>query len=299
MGEVHKYVALLGRPNVGKSTLFNRLLGARVAAVTHKPHTTRGNIRGILDFDEVRTVLLDTPGLHRGGRHRLNRVLNGNILHALERAQACLLLSDCRHWSGDDDAMLDIVRRAGKPCTLILNKIDRVSDKTLLAGVLEERARLHDFHALIPLSARFERSMDAVKREMTGMPCTPADAGEADETADAGRERLVAELIREQIMLDTHDEVPYASHIEVMTCEQRKETLYCAAKIIVERESQRAIVIGRGGRSIRHIGVRARRALQVVLDTPVYLDLKVKVAAAWRDDPDIVRSYIDAPLRDF
>ena len=289
----HRYIALLGRPNAGKSTLFNRLLGERVAAVTHKPHTTRCNIRGALDLGDIRAVLVDTPGLHRGGRHRLNRVLNGNIAHALECVRACVLLSDCRHWGADDEAALELIKRSEKPCVLVLNKVDLIGDKTKLVDVLKERDGLHDFHALIPMSARYDKSMDAVKREIAEVLSGEAEDGESDfGVGESGRE-LAGELIREQLMLDTHAEVPYASHVEVVEYERRGKTLYCAAKIIVERESQRAIVVGRGGRSIKHIGGRARRAMQAVLGSPVYLDLKVSVVGAWRNDPEIVRSYMD------
>ena len=291
------YLALLGRPNVGKSTLFNRLLGRRAAAVTHKPHTTRSNIRGVLETGDDRIILIDTPGLNQGGRHRLNRVLNRNISIALERVHACLLLCECGPWRRDDESMLELIKSAGKPCLLVLNKVDRVRDKTALLDVLRDRDSRHDFHALVPLSARFDQSTGELTREVLRLPMTLGAQDKLDQVgaqgADSGVDErgLVEELVREQIMLGTQNEVPYASHVRVVLCEQRKRVLYCVAHIFAERESQRAILIGRGGRAIKQIGSRARRVLQTVLSKPVHLELQVKVADAWRNDSNIVRSY--------
>ena len=301
------YLALLGRPNVGKSTLFNRLLGQHIAAVTHKPHTTRCTIRGILDIDDKsagktdtgkRVVLIDTPGLHRGARHELNRALNRSISYALEKVRACVLIAECGDWRQDDDAILNLIKRADKPCILVINKVDCLSDKTRLLKLLEERGGKHDFSALVPLSARRDKSFDGLKKEIARVlpamtPEMTEEAGDEDGVDVAPNEReLIAELIREQVILLTHNEVPYATHVEVLLCEQRGRVLYCLAKIITERKSQGAILVGRGGRAIKHIGSHARKVLQTVLNKPVYLDLKVQVVSAWRNNPDIVKSYL-------
>lgn len=301
-------LALLGRPNVGKSTLFNRLLGRRVAAVTRKPHTTRCNIRGVLEVESKRYVLVDTPGLHRDKQHQLNRALNQNVARALERVQACLLISECDAWRRDDGAILKLIQDVGKPCVLILNKVDRLRDKTELLDVLRRRDELHDFHALIPLSARFDSSHDELNREIAKLPMAQAVDGAVDANADAtaggeggddaitSERSLIEEIVREQLLLNMRDEVPYAAHVRVALVEKRGRALFCAARIIVERESQRAIVVGRGGRSIKQLGIRARRVLQTVLKKPIYLELRVQVVGAWRNDPNIVRSYMSDRL---
>lgn len=294
------YAALLGRPNVGKSTLFNRLLGLRTVAVTHKPHTTRCNIRGIVKHENSRIVLIDTPGIHRDRKHRLSGILNRNITHALSRIHVCVLIVECERWESDDRRLLDLIRETAKPCILLLNKIDRVPDKTHLFQTLTRLSSLHDFAELIPVSALRDKSFDTLKKAMCRLlPQADKNNQTTDtrkhtaESKEKHERLLVEEIIRETIMLDLHKEVPYASHVRIVHWSSKDDVLHCRAHILVERESQKAIVLGRGGKNIKRLGSQARHTLEAMLKRSIYLEIRVVVHDAWRNDPEVVRAYID------
>ena len=287
----HGFVALLGRPNVGKSTLFNCLLGKRVAAVTHKAQTTRCNIRGVIDDPRGHIMLLDTPGAHRGQRHQLNSILNRNVSHAIDSVNICLLIAEYNCWKKEDKAVLGLIKEYDKPCLLLLNKIDRLRDKTRLLKQIDTLKNEHTFADIIPISALSNQSNQIIKKAIYQQ--LPENSNEDLGPVTATPKFLITEFIREQLMTLLHQEVPYASHVEVMQYEKRERHWYALVHIIVERESQRAIIIGRGGRSIKNIGTQARQTLETLLKQPMYLELQVKVNSAWRNDPNIVKSYLE------
>ncbi len=285
------FVALAGRPNVGKSTLFNRLVGAHLSAVTHKPQTTRYNIRGVLTQQSRQMIFVDTPGLHHRARRSLNRVLNKNALRALHDVDVVVMMAAYDRWLADDDAVLEAVKACGKPALLVLNKVDRARDKSALLETLAGAARKHDFKEIFPLSALRDNDFDRLTQALGA--CLPAGdfIFDEDQLSDRSERFIVAELVREQLMLELHQELPYAAHVEIERFEERAAMAHVSAVIFVEKENQRAIVIGHGGARLKRIGTRARRDAERLLGRRVFIELWVKTKSAWQQDPAVISAY--------
>lgn len=285
------FVALTGRPNVGKSTLFNRLIGAHLSPVTHKPQTTRYNVRGILSESRRQMIFVDTPGLHRRARHSLDRVMNRNALRALDDVDAVAMMVAYDRWLPEDEAVLEAVKACGKPAFLLLNKVDRARDKSALLGLIRAASRRHDFKEIFPLSALRDAGFSGLTAALG--ECLPVRdfVFEPDQLSDRSERFLAAELVREQLMLELHQELPYAAHVEVERFEERSPGARISAVILVEKENHRAIVIGRGGVRLKRVGTRARREIERLTGKRVFLQLWVKARSAWRRDPAVVNAY--------
>jgi len=284
------FVSLIGRPNVGKSTLLNRLLGQKLAIVSPKPQTTRNRIRGILTRPGVQVVYVDTPGLHPP-RGKLGRFMADTAAQALEDVDAAVLVVEATAPPELDAAVLDALRTVTAPVVLALNKVDRVADRGRLLPLLEAYAGLRSFHALVPLSAAHGSGVDRLEAILLdllppGPPLYPPDT-----LTDQPETFFVGETIREQLFLATRHEVPYASAVRVDEVVDRGPAgpLYLRANVFVERDSQKAIVIGEGGRVLKRIGQGARRELEAFFGVPVYLDLRVRVRKDWRQDDRALR----------
>lgn len=277
------YTALLGRSNVGKSTLFNRLLGTHLSAVTHKQQTTRYNIDGILTEQNYQIVFVDTPGLHRARKNSFNRWLNENAQLALNRVDVVLLLVERNVWTPEDEDVLQRIAASNKPCILIMNKCDLVKDKSELLMFIKQTAQRHDFVEIFPVSALRDKEFEALKQGIAKfLPQRPLFHFPEDQLTDRSERFLVAEFIREQAMLNLHRELPYAIHVEIETFEDKGKLLHINAVIFVLKDSQRSIVIGKNGDCIKRIGSRARRQIEAFLNKQVYLQLWVKVAKDWQ-----------------
>jgi GTP-binding protein Era len=281
------FVALIGRPNVGKSTMLNALVGRKVAIVSDKPQTTRHRIAGVMHRGEDQVVFLDTPGVHRP-RHRLGEYMSRAAVSALEGVDAACLVVDATSpvpGPGDRRAA-ELVAGAGCPAFLVLNKVDVGGE-----GALPAYAALAPFRATFAVSALTGQGLPELAEALVaampeGHPYFPADA-----VTDRPEEFLVAELVREQVFALTRDEVPHAVHVAVDEMTPRAGGLvFIAATIYVERESQKGIVIGAGGRMLKEIGTRARAEITRILGSPVYLQLRVKVKEGWRDRPGSLQS---------
>ena len=279
-------VSLVGRPNAGKSTLLNRFVGQKLAIVSDKPQTTRHRILGARHTPDAQIVFIDTPGIHKP-MHRMNRRMVDAALDALRDADVVVLVVDTASRPGaGDQFVLDLLTRAGKPVILALNKIDLVRKPALLP-MIERYARALDFRAIVPVSALGGDGQDALEREIVaalpeGEPLYP-EAYLTDQT----QRTLAAELVREKVLQHTRDELPYSTavvidHFEEPPAPGAPTTIY--ASILVDHDSQKPIVIGRGGEMIKRIGTDARRDLEEMLDGRVHLDLHVKVRQDWRDD---------------
>jgi GTP-binding protein Era len=280
------YVALVGRPNAGKSTLLNRLVGEKIAAVSNKPQTTRHQIRGVITRPEGQVVLVDTPGVHQPG-YLLNRRMMAAVHDALEGVDLVCLLRDASVPTGNGDRfVLDLVKRAGKPSILILNKTDRLEDKRALLPLIEWYSREHEWRGVVPLSARTgDQLEDLVKEFVANLPEGEPIFGE-DELTDQPMRALVAEMVREKILHVTGEELPYVTAVVTERYEEVSDELarvYCA--VYVERESQKRIIIGKGGARLKQIGTEARRDIERLVGHRVYLELFVKVEEGWRDSP--------------
>ncbi|HEX7957093.1 MAG TPA: GTPase Era [Pyrinomonadaceae bacterium] len=280
------YVALVGRPNAGKSTLLNRLVGEKIAAVSNKPQTTRHQIRGVITRPEGQVVLVDTPGVHQPG-YLLNRRMMAAVHGALDDVDLVCLLRDASVPTGNGDRfVLDLVRRSGKPAILLLNKTDRLEDKRKLLPLIEWYSREHEWRGVVPLSARTGDQLEDLVREFVANLPAGEPIFEEDELTDQPMRTLVAEMVREKILHVTGEEIPYVTAVVTERYEEVSEDLarvYCA--VYVERPSQKSIIIGRGGARLKQIGTEARRDVERLVGHKVYLELFVKVEEGWRDSP--------------
>jgi GTP-binding protein Era len=279
-------VALVGRPNAGKSTLLNRLVGQKVAIVSDKPQTTRTRILGVRNGEGGQIVFIDTPGIHRP-LHRLNVRMVDVAVQSISQADVVCAVADATEAVGGGDQYLGtLLARGSVPMILALNKIDRVAKPALLP-LIEQWSRLARFEAIVPVSALTGENEDALlKALLLHLP-----EGEAlypdDYLTDQPERSFVAEIVREKVLRHTRDELPFSSAVLVDRFEEANERglmrLFCT--ILVERESQKPIVIGRGGAMIKRIGTEAREELERFFGTKVFLDLRVKTRAGWREDP--------------
>jgi GTP-binding protein Era len=285
------FVSLVGRPNAGKSTLLNRLLGQKIAIVTPKPQTTRNRIRGIRTLPGAQIIYVDTPGLHPA-RGKLGRFLAATVAESLLAVDAVVFVADASRAPGAaDDQALAALGAVTAPVLLALNKIDLVPDKAALLPRLEAYAARLAFRALVPISATTGAGVARLEGELlTLLPAGPS-LYPPDAVTDQPETFFVAETIREKLLLATRAEVPYAAAVRVEELTDRGPAgpLYIHASVFVERPSQKAIVIGEGGRSLKRIGQAARRELEAFFRVPVYLDLRVRVRKDWRRDDRALR----------
>ena len=282
------FVTVLGRPNVGKSTLVNRLVGQKVAIVTSRPQTTRNRILGIINRPHAQVVLIDTPGIHRAST-ALGRQMMGEVSQALEGIDLLAVMIDASGGLTAGDALaLEHAKRFRGPVFLLLNKIDRVAKPTLLP-LMERCAREFASTEIIPVSALTGDGAElALARLIVHLP-----EGEPyfpkDQITDQPERFLAAEIIRERVMTNTRQEVPHAVAVRVEAFEEGARLMRIRAGICVEREGQKAILIGRGGERLKAIGTAARQELEEILGSKVFLELRVKVERDWRQDPRIVQ----------
>lgn len=280
------YVALVGRPNAGKSTLLNRLVGEKIAAVSNKPQTTRHQIRGVITRPEGQIVLVDTPGVHQPG-HLLNRRMMAAVHDALEGVDLVCLIRDASAPTGNGDRfVLGLVKESGRPALLLLNKTDKLEDKRKLLPLIEWYSCEHEWRAVVPLSARTGDQLEDLVREFIASLPEGEPLFEEDELTDQPLRVLVAEMVREKILKTTGEEIPYVTAVVTERYEEVSDELtriYCA--VYVERPSQKGIVIGRGGARLKQIGAEARRDIERLVGHRVYLELFVKVEEGWRDSP--------------
>jgi GTP-binding protein Era len=287
------FVSILGRPNAGKSTLLNALIGEKIAIVTNKPQTTRNRIQGIINVQPKtkrpagQIVLIDTPGVHKP-INSLNRRMMKEVYDALEGCDLLLLIVDVTAKFGTGDKfVLDIVKKSGQPCFLLLNKIDALDKQKLLPLIAEYRS-LHDFAEVIPISALKRDGLDMLLNTVVRTLPEGPRYFPKDQITDQPERFLVAELIREQVLLAAEQEVPYATTVLIEQYEEGARLTRIAATIYCERDGQKAILIGKGGATLKRIGSAARFQIERVLGMRVYLELFVKVKSGWRDSRQFV-----------
>ncbi len=281
------FVAIVGRPNVGKSTLTNRLVGQKVAIVSKRPQTTRTRILAVVNRTDGQIVLLDTPGIHKP-QHRLNQRMVDVAVRSLGQADAALWLVDVTEPIGPGDRYVgDLLRRSRLPVFIGVNKIDRVKKPTLLPA-MEKLHRLLEVAEIFPLSA-LEGDGCEVLAEALLACLPPGDRLYPEDFLSDQLERFfVAELVRERILEHTRDELPYTTGVLVESFKEEAGLVRIHAVVLVERESQKGILIGKGGQRLKQIGSQARQEIEAVLASRVYLGLFVKVAPAWREDPKLL-----------
>lgn len=279
------YAALIGRPNAGKSTLLNRLVGEKIAAVSNKPQTTRHRIKGVVTLPEGQIVFIDTPGVHKPG-HLLNRRMMAAVHDAILSVDVVVLMRDASVSTGNGDRfVLDLVKRSEKPAVLILNKIDKVREKGELLPLIDMYRNEYDFAEIVPVSALKGDAVETMLHSLVKYLPIGDAIFSADELTDESVRTIAAEMVREKILRSTGEEIPYVTAVvtEVFDEETNPElvTIYCA--IYVERASQKKIIIGKQGARIRDIGTAAREDIEKLLEKKVFLKLFVKVVEDWRN----------------
>ncbi|QSX78236.1 GTPase Era [Agrilutibacter solisilvae] len=285
------HVAVIGRPNVGKSTLVNALVGAKVSIVSPRPQTTRHRLLGIATFPEGQLLLVDTPGIHREQKRAMNRLMNRAARGALEGVDAALLVVRAGQWDDEDTLAYDALRDAGLPVVLVVNQVDRITDKTKLLPYLAKVSEGREFAGVHPISALKRSGLEAlVKTVLTHVPEQPALYGE-DEITDKSQRFLAGELVREQLMRQLGEELPYATTVEIERFVEDGNLLRIGAVIWVERDGQKLIVIGKGGERLREIGMKSRLQMERLFGSKVFLETWVRVREGWSDDEAALRAF--------
>jgi GTPase len=282
------FVAVLGRPNAGKSTLVNKLVGEKVAIVTSRPQTTRNRIHGIVNRPNAQVVLIDTPGLHRPDS-ALGKQMMGEVDAAIDAVDVVALIVDASEETGQGDRRaLERVSRFSGTRVLLLNKIDRISKGQLLPRI-EAASKMGEFAEIIPISALTGDGVErALEKFIEYLPAGPPHFP-SDQYTDQPERFLAGEIVREKAMAATTQEVPHAVAVLVDSFEESDKLIRIRATIYVEKEGQKGILIGRGGASLKRIGTEARKELESILGTKIFLELYVKVQKDWRNNPQIVR----------
>ena len=285
------FVSIIGRPNVGKSTLLNSILGEKIVITSDKPQTTRNRIKGIHNVPGAQMVFIDTPGIHRA-KSMLNKYMVEEALASIKEVDVILFLVEADATAGSQEALiLELLAEVTTPVVLVINKIDLVPKEALLASI-ERYARLYSFREIVPVSAitgdGVERVVELVHRYLPEGPLYFPD----EILTDLPERFIVAEIVREKVFRLTRDEVPYSVAVEVESFKERPDGLIAIAAVInVERDSQKGIVIGRKGEMLKKIGMQARREIEQLLDARVFLELFVRVRKDWSENPRMLKEF--------
>lgn len=284
------YVALVGRPNVGKSTLLNRLLGQKISITSSKPQTTRHRILGIKTLSNAQIIYVDTPGLHQDAHKALNRALNLAASSAIFDVDAAIFLVDAQRWRDEDQEVLEKLRQAGVPVVLAVNKIDKLQDREELLPLMYSLGERFEFSDIVPVSALKGDNVDALETCVLKHLPESSPMFPEDQVTDRSERFLASEIIREKLFRRLGQELPYGLTVETEQFREEKDLLRINGLIWVERASHKKIVIGRRGSMLKAVGREAREDMEKLFGNKVYLELWVKVKQGWTDDARAVRS---------
>ncbi len=284
------YVAIIGRPNVGKSTLLNHILGQKISITSRKPQTTRHRVLGIKTEGRDQVVFVDTPGLHKGARKAINRYMNRAAHSAIADVDVVVMVVDRTQWTDEDEWVLEQALAGPAPVILAVNKVDLLEKKSTLLPHLQFLADQADFKAILPISALNRHNIDELEQ------CIREELPESvhffpeDQVTDRSQRFMAAEMVREKIMRQLGEELPYAITVEIEEFAERDGVLHISALIYVERDGQKRILIGKGGSRLRSIGAEARKDMEALFESKVMLKLWVKIKSGWSDDERALRS---------
>ena len=284
------YVAIVGRPNVGKSTLLNHLLGQKISITSRKPQTTRHQVLGIKTEGDYQIIFVDTPGLHQGGEKAINRFMNRAASSAISDVDLVLFVIDRTAWTEEDQLVLERIRLSGRPVVLVVNKVDLLEDKASLLPHLEFLAKQADFLSIVPASALRRHNIEELERLVVSHLPEADHFFPEEQITDRSQRFLAAEIVREKIMRQLGDELPYSVAVEIEEFAEQDAVLHISALILVERKGQKKILIGEKGARLRSIGTEARVDMEKLFDSKVMLRLWVKVRSGWSDDERALRS---------
>lgn len=284
-------IAVLGRPNVGKSTLVNAMVGAKVSIVSPRPQTTRHRLMGIASFPEGQLLLVDTPGIHGQQKRAMNRMMNRAARGAVEGVDAAMLVIEAGRWTDDDALAYQALRNSGVPCVLVINKVDKFPDKGALLPFMAEVTRDREFSSVYPLSALKKRGLEGLVKTLLALVPESEALYAEDEITDRSERFLAGELVREQLMTRLGEELPYSATVEIEKFELDGEMLRIAAVVWVEREGQKPIVIGKGGERLKAISTGARIGMEKLFGRKVFLETWCRVREGWSDDEAALRRF--------
>lgn len=284
------YVAIVGRPNVGKSTLLNHLLGLKLSITSRKPQTTRHNVLGIKTENDCQLIFVDTPGIHRGQNKAINRHMNRSAETAIRDVDIVVFVVDRLIWTDTDQVVLDQLVDLKSPVIIAINKVDRIDDADQLLPYIERLHSLLPSAEVIPVSALQKKNLDLLEERIKVLTPENAFLFPEDQITDRSERFLAAELVREKITRQLGEELPYQIAVEIEAFEIRGKTRHINALILVEREGQKKIIIGEKGQRIKSIGQQARIDMERLFDSKVMLNLWVKVRSGWSDDERALRS---------
>jgi len=292
-------IAIVGRPNVGKSTLVNRLIGQKLCITSRRPQTTRHAIIGVHTVGDAQAVLIDTPGLHNRRKGALNRYLNRTAAAALADVDVLVFVVDRLYWTDEDQAVLERLREHRAPLLLAINKVDLLPDKSVLLPRIEAHAESGLYSEIIPLSAHTGHNVASLEQRLLDLLPEGAHMFAEDQYTDRSERFLAAEVVREKLTRQLDQELPYVLSVEIERFQRNKKLLTINAVIWVERASQKAIVIGRGGEGLKRVGSRARKDMERLFGQQVLLHLWVRVKERWTDDEQALQrlGYVETPGR--
>jgi GTPase len=292
------FIVLIGRPNAGKSTLLNQVLKHKVAIVSNKAQTTRNTIRGILTHDDYQLVFLDTPGVHKP-QHELGRQLNRLAFSSLEGVDLIYFLIDAtKKFGSGDQGVLDLLIKQNLPIFLIVNKIDQLSKKELI-DLLLQLEKVEGIHSIVPISALSRDNVDYLIQQSVNLMPEGEKLFETDDALDYPEQFYITEIIREHILHVTQQEIPHSVAVTLEEFKEDKKAIWIAASIVVERDSQKGIIIGKQGSMLKRIGTQAREELTQKLNKPIYLDILVKVDKDWRNNQSRLKRYLHKDVNNY
>ena len=284
------FVAIIGRPNVGKSTLMNHLIGQKISITSRKPQTTRNRVMGIDTEGDYQVVYVDTPGLHREEKRAINHLMNRAAESALGDVELILMVIDPARWTDDDEMAFHRVKQAGVPVVLVINKVDTVADKETLLPLIDKLSKSITFKDIVPVSALRGTNLHILKKIIKDSLPEGDHLFPDDSITDRSSRFLAAEIVREKLMRQMGDELPYSSTVEVEEFKEDNGLLRISAAILVERDGQKKMVVGAGGQRIKMIGTEARKDMEKLFESKIFLKLFVKVKAGWSDDARALKS---------
>lgn len=284
------YIAIIGRPNVGKSTLLNHLLGKKISITSDKPQTTRFQILGLKMIGNAQAIFIDTPGIHKAEKYAMNRYMNRLASSVIPDADVILFMIEANRWSEDDEMVLQKLKNIKAPVILVINKVDKLKDKSALLPFIEKIQTKYEFAHIIPISATKLQHTDELEKDILNYLPEGPHLFPTDQVTDKSERFQVAEIIREKLMRGTGQEVPYSSTVEIESFLHEEKLLKISAIIWVERPGQKVIIIGKDGERLKKIGTAARKDIEQLLGKKVFLRLWVKIKDHWTDDERALKS---------
>lgn len=283
------YIALVGRPNVGKSTLLNRILQQKLSITSRKPQTTRHSILGIRTEGDYQFVYVDTPGIHQGSKKVMNRMMNKTAISVLRDVDAVAFLVDGTHWEEEDEYVLQLIQNVSVPVFLLVNKVDKITDKTILLPWLEAMSQRHDFAAIIPLSAKTGVQVDVLQQRLQAILPEGPHLFADDQFTDRSTRFLCAELLREKIFRLCGQELPYSTTVDIESYKDEGELVRIHALILAEKESHKRMIIGDKGSKLKEMASSARVDMEKLLGKKVFLQCYCKVKSGWSDSERLLK----------